>query len=995
MLLPLMIVAATAAPPRLEPLMDPATGRWVGLRYGSAEMAVAPAADVRIEWEGGALPPLAEWKLVRIGTQGPTTVVVRRAGDWEIRTETNIVGQGVGRRAAFRWMGKGKVVVTRVVLATPPLRISTSGDDWALAPGNFPICKEPVATMADGARITEVGWTRGDYGLGLVHSRSAKRSVAASYVFEHDQARVSLVKRGKGVVIEHAFDALAQLEPEQEVVVGTQSIEVIEGNEEELRAGLRRMADRLGNGPPTDQPGHLEKLTLCEVHPWGRLESWHRGDTGNRYDRLTKLIPYYRDLGITGLWLLPVSWPPPWVYTLKDFEAIAPENGSPDQLRELVQTAHRHGIKMLIDLVVYGIHPDADEVKRLPEAVWCKDRDGKPVRVWGGTVLAADTTNPTWQSRIAEVAGRWAREFGFDGTRLDCIGWGQTVNWAGRRPGDAVAYGGLKLNKVVRDAMRKANPEAVTLPEGGKPLVFRHADMVFDYPLYLAMRDLTWQPNLAQWVADIREWLEWERCAYPQKALKGLVRFLECHDIVAATEYFGVGPSQALMAACVLMQGVPLIQQEQEIGFSAELAAWLKLRNREPAFYRGTADYLATSCSDPEVLTFLRRSSASAAVVAINLTGRARTCAVRWPKGISARLTAAFDAFTGKRIAVREGYARITVAPYRPAVILLKRPGARLEPIAGARPDWRIETSEGILADRDFDQAVRLKPGERIEDALPTLGRARRAEELGLNDGTLPADIAGGPVAVGIDPMFVTMANGRMRLTLARRHGGVIASLDRVQSGKADPVILPGGDCYTDNGFFPNRLYASVDGETNPRMSFRRAGDAVTVTFSGKLRQRSWNGVQTCAVPGPPVAYELAYTMDGTDRIVCRMATTPSADVAPEIAFYALRVPLAAFGGWERAAASGRAGEALGVRLGHSANPQDPLTLLTGGGKLIVESGEGLRSAFVIESGGGTAHLFLPMLDGGASPMRAGETLRAEAAIRVVMVDRARTGEPR
>jgi hypothetical protein len=1104
MIWPLIIAAAGAIgpPADLQALMDPQNGVWKTLRHGPHVLSSAPAEDVRLQWEGGALPPVAQWRLVDISVAGRTTTVVRRAADWEVRTDTTTAGLRMLRRASFRWLGSGDVMVTRVVLATPPLRLSSEPGEWALVPGNFPIDKQPIARMAEGHRILEGGWTRGDYGLGVVHAPGAHRSLVAAYSFEHDQAHVSMVKKGQGVAIEHAFDTLARLRPGDTVTVGTQVLQVIMGNETDLQAGMRSLSDSLGNGPPSDQPGHLQKLTLCEVHPWGRSESWHRGDTGNRYDRLTRLVPYYRDLGITGLWLLPVSWPPPWVYTLKDFGAIAPENGSPEQLRELVQTAHRHGLKMLIDLVVYGIHPEAEEVKRLPEDVWCRDRNGEPTRVWGGTVLAADTTHPVWQRRIAEVVGRWAREFGFDGTRLDCIGWGQAPNWSVQRPLDAIAYGGLQLNKVVRDAMRRANPDAVTLPEGGKPLVFRHADMVFDYPLYLAMRDLTWQPSLAQWVADIRQWLEWERCAYPQRALKGLVRFLECHDAVASTEYFGVGPSQALMAACVLMQGVPLIQQEQEIGFSADLAAWLKLRNRESCFYAGSADYLATSCSDGEVLTFLRRGTQSAAIVAINMTGRAKKCTLRWPTEISDRFPVALDAFTGKRLRLStltaphviaseamstrtpagqspnviaseakqspspslaragdrfvvpprddvHGYASasganphviasgamsmrtpagqspnviaseakqspspslaragdrfvvpprddvvrkgrrlaevtVTIPPYRPAVILLRKAGASVAPLVKPRPDWTVVTSEGTLADRSFDQAVKLKQGERIEDALPTLGRAMRADELGLNDGAIPAGIAGGPVKVDTNPMFVMLANGRVQLTLARRHGGVIAGLDRLDAGKARPVILSGGDCYTDNGFFPNRLYASVDGETNPRLAFTRHGDAVTATFTGNLRQRSWNGVQTCAVPGPPVRYELAYTMDGTDRVVIRMALTPSADVTPEIAFYALRVPIAEFGGWQRADASGRPGEALGVRLGQTGRPQDPLIVLTGGGKLSVESGDGLRSAFVIESGGGMAHLFLTMLDGAASPMRAGETIRAQVTLRVV-----------
>ena len=128
-----------------------------------------------------------------------------------------------------------------------------------------------------------------------------------------------------------------------------------------------------------------------------------------------------------------------------------------------------------------------------------------------------------------------------DLTRLDCIGWGQALNWAHpERASAPIAWGGLQLNKVVRDAFRQMNGDAVTLPEGGKPLVFRHADMVFDYPLYMALRDMTSTPRLADWISQLRTWLEWERHAYAPRARRGLVRFLENHDTVSAAEYFGV-----------------------------------------------------------------------------------------------------------------------------------------------------------------------------------------------------------------------------------------------------------------------------------------------------------------------------------------------------------------------------------------------------------------------------------------------------------------------
>lgn len=115
---------------------------------------------------------------------------------------------------------------------------------------------------------------------------------------------------------------------------------------------------------------------IYEAHPWGRLESWYDGDRGNRYPRLTSLMPYYHDLRVTTLWLLPLSWPPPWVYVLPAFDRIASENGTPEELKVMIDEAHSHGIKVLVDLVVYGIKPDSEEIAKLPEDLWCYDEEG-------------------------------------------------------------------------------------------------------------------------------------------------------------------------------------------------------------------------------------------------------------------------------------------------------------------------------------------------------------------------------------------------------------------------------------------------------------------------------------------------------------------------------------------------------------------------------------------------------------------------------------------
>jgi hypothetical protein len=920
---------------------------------------------------------------------GSVTTVIRRAGDWEITTVTTVNGSRISRKATFRWLGKQPVVVTGAALRSPALRLSSRGKDRVLLPGNFPIREIVPSAMAPSERVAEAGWTRGEYAVGILRGPDVGFSVAAGYRFERDEARVAMVNAASGMVIEHAFNTTARLQPDEAREVGEQVFVVIPGDEAALRHGLQSLSDSIGNGPPGDHPNDLGRTVLYEVHPWGRLESWGAGDRGNRYDRLTALLPYYRGLGINALWLLPVSWPPPWVYTLPAFDRIAPENGTPEQLKALVEGAHSRDMRVLIDLVVYGIHPDSEEVRRLPDEVWCKDRDGRPVRVWGGSVLAADTSNPIWQQRIRQVADYWARQFGFDGTRMDCIGWGQTYNWASKRPNAAVTYGGLQLNRVVRDAFRKVNPRAVTLPEGGKPLVFRHADMIFDYPLYLAMRDLTQTPDLARWVSDLQAWLEWERAAYPGRALNGLVRFLELHDTVTASDYFGVGPSQALTACIVFMQGVPLLQQEQEIGFSEDLGRWLGLRNSQRCFTRGSARYEAVRATDRRLLTFLREADDGAAVVAINLTGRPIRSTLSWPADVSRRFPVTREAFGGATLPTRGVSAEVTVAPYRPFVILLMPSQSHYRPprYAATGKRWTVKTSEGVLADIERDYATKLRPGETLADALPTLRRALQADEMGLMDGFVPRDVQGGPVRVTVDPWFVTLDNGRVRLTLARRHGGVPVRLERLSGRSASAILTAGGDAYADQGFYADRLYASADGETNPRLKFTRDGDRVAVSFSGILRQRSWNGVQSCPPAGPPLHYTLRYAMGTDARVALTMTLLSPVERPAAQAFFALRVPVAGFAGWRRGSAQGATDAARGVRLGSEGNPAEPLILRTRAGNLIVRAGSGVARLFAIEGDRGACQLFIALADGAIPALPSQGALTAEAVLEVAAAE--------
>lgn len=59
------------------------------------------------------------------------------------------------------------------------------------------------------------------------------------------------------------------------------------------------------------------------------------------------------DLGIGGIWLMPINPSPSYHgYDVTDYRAINPDYGTLEDLQELLQEAHKRGIKIIMDLVV-------------------------------------------------------------------------------------------------------------------------------------------------------------------------------------------------------------------------------------------------------------------------------------------------------------------------------------------------------------------------------------------------------------------------------------------------------------------------------------------------------------------------------------------------------------------------------------------------------------------------------------------------------------------
>ena len=166
-------------------------------------------------------------------------------------------------------------------------------------------------------------------------------------------------------------------------------------------------------------------------------------------------LPYVASLGADVIWISPFMPSPmkDFGYDVSDYRDVAPELGSLEDFDHLVETTHRHGLRLFIDLVLNHTsdqHPWFRESRSNRENrksawyVWSDPKpDGTPPNNWlsifGGSAWSWDARREqyylhnflasqpdlnfhckTCRDAILEVAKFWL-DRGVDGFRLDTI----------------------------------------------------------------------------------------------------------------------------------------------------------------------------------------------------------------------------------------------------------------------------------------------------------------------------------------------------------------------------------------------------------------------------------------------------------------------------------------------------------------------------------------------------------------------------------------------
>ncbi len=196
-----------------------------------------------------------------------------------------------------------------------------------------------------------------------------------------------------------------------------------------------------------------QKAVFYQVYP--RSFSDSQGDGIGDLPGIVHRLDYLKDLGVDAIWLSPIFPSPLWDcgYDVADYAGIAPEYGSLEDFKRLLEGVHNRDMHLILDLVLNhtsNAHPwflESASSLNNPHRnwyIWREGRNGGPPNNWysffGGPAWEYDPhtrqyyyhfffkqqpdlnwRNPEVRQAMFNIMRFWL-EVGVDGFRLDAIG---------------------------------------------------------------------------------------------------------------------------------------------------------------------------------------------------------------------------------------------------------------------------------------------------------------------------------------------------------------------------------------------------------------------------------------------------------------------------------------------------------------------------------------------------------------------------------------------
>ncbi len=376
--------------------------------------------------------------------------------------------------------------------------------------------------------------------------------------------------------------------------------------------------------PARHSPAWLSSGVIYEIFP----RSFSQEGTLNG---VTKRLDDLQGLGVNILWLMPIhpngqlkkkgALGSP--YAVRDYYAIDPSYGTKDDLRRLIQEAHRRQMKVILDIVAN--HTSWDSVMMAHPDFYKHDKQGHITYPYDWSDVAAlDYSNPKLRHYMTDVLVYWIKNSDLDGYRCDAAGEVPTDFW-----------------EQARTELDAVKPDIMMLAEASKPELLRSAfDIDYSWPVMAALNQVFLQGQPATLVHKA---IEEQRSQFPIGALH--MRVSDDHDELRATERYGLQGALAASALMFTLDGVPMLYNGMEIGDSTEsrapalfeslkvfwgmsgerpqfvkfYSAMIPLRKEHPALVNGQLVWVHNS-DEQHVLTYLRRSGQGEMLFAVNLS---------------------------------------------------------------------------------------------------------------------------------------------------------------------------------------------------------------------------------------------------------------------------------------------------------------------------------------------------------------------------------------
>jgi alpha-amylase len=323
------------------------------------------------------------------------------------------------------------------------------------------------------------------------------------------------------------------------------------------------------------------------------------------------------DLGVTGIWLMPVAESPSYHgYDVVDERAIERDYGTIDDMRALVVAAHERGIAVVTDLV---LNHTSDENPWFVDAmtpgsvhddwyVWSPTNpgyggpDGQLVwhpgagrfyyGVFGAGLPDLNLRNPAVTAELEDVARFWLDDVGIDGFRLDAIK--HLLEDGERQVHTPESHAWLRAFRQVVDELSAGAllvGEVYDLTAAAALYVPEDVDLVFDFGLAEATIDAIERGAAAPLVSAADE-------AADLFGPNERATFLTNHDQERIASDLDGDEAKLRLAAGLLLtsSGVPFIYYGEEIGLTGEKP---DERIRTPMPWDGTQPAAGFSTATP------------------------------------------------------------------------------------------------------------------------------------------------------------------------------------------------------------------------------------------------------------------------------------------------------------------------------------------------------------------------------------------------------------